>query len=54
VRLAETIAERRDLSDEELIPRHDEATKPVTVVMQHYLDELGHREGSPEKPACWR
>jgi hypothetical protein len=42
--VAETIAELRSLSDEEIIRRHDRKAANTVVGTQHYLDELARRD----------
>jgi signal transduction histidine kinase len=42
--VAETIAELRRLSDEEIIRRHDDKAIHTVVGTQHYLDELARRD----------
>jgi hypothetical protein len=42
--MAETIAELRNLTDEEIIRRHDENAIHTIVGTQHYLDELARRD----------
>ncbi len=42
--MAETIAELRVLSDEELIERHDRHASSVQVATAHYLNELHRRD----------
>ena len=41
---AKTIAELRELSDEQLIEEHDRATANVVVGISYYLDEIHRRE----------
>lgn len=42
--MAESIQDLRDLTDEELIGRHDNLARNTVVGTQHYLDELNRRE----------
>jgi hypothetical protein len=42
--MAETIAELRAMSDEDLIRRHDQHAPAVVVATGHYLDDLRRRE----------
>jgi glycerol-3-phosphate dehydrogenase len=44
--MAETIAELRALSDEDLTRRHDSHAASVVVATGHYLDELRRRDAS--------
>jgi len=41
--MAETVAELRALSDEELVTRHDQQALRTAVGTNHYLDELARR-----------
>jgi hypothetical protein len=42
--MAETISELRELSDEEIIRRHDHRAKHTEVGTNHYLAELARRD----------
>ena len=42
--MAETIDELRELSDEEVVQRHDANAGPTVVGTQHYLNELARRD----------
>lgn len=44
--MSETMAELRELDEDELIKRHDRNAKNAVVGLQHYLDELRYREQS--------
>ncbi len=44
--MSETMAELRQLDDDELIERHDRSAKNTVVGLQHYLDELRYRQQS--------
>ncbi|OYU19229.1 MAG: hypothetical protein CFE34_06420 [Rhodobacteraceae bacterium PARR1] len=44
--MAETVAELKKLSDEELVRRHDERATSTVVGTAHYLDELRSRENA--------
>ena len=42
--MAESIAELRKLSDEDLVNRHDQLASSTVVGTHHYLDELQRRD----------
>ena len=42
--MAETIDELRNLSDEDIVRRHDAKAKNTSVGTYHYLDELARRD----------
>jgi hypothetical protein len=44
MRTSETIAKLRELSDEELVRRHDDHAAQTVVGTAHYLTELGRRD----------
>lgn len=42
--MAETLKQLRDLTDEQIIARHDQAAQSTQVGTQHYLQELARRD----------
>ncbi|MCC2030910.1 hypothetical protein [Microbacterium allomyrinae] len=42
--MAETFAQMRAMTDEELVKQHDESARNTTVGLAHYEDELRHRD----------
>jgi len=51
---AETLAELRALSDDELVRKHDKVAKNTDVGTNHYLQELWRRDQSRQTEAMRR